>query len=1006
MTVATPSRNLVHMSTVLPYKPRVENFVSWSKNGFIAYISPALTTANTVFLSHLENIDGWAWQLAPKEMVHVDKSVLLPLSMVCWSNLNTDLAVADVHGNFYILMAGVGLVEPQTHSSDMQSMKNGATGLKSHPQNAVSPSYELTSYDHMEVIFREIVSEKEGPSVSEACATSIVAFKWLNIEKAYVTNLPASRNRGLLEWSYSDSQVTPVGAAHPIGTKQACVVLRRNGELNMYYQGEHKVEYHKISTQISDDFMVISMASFGFSRGKEIYLTTFNTMSKKICTFVISIDWGFLVESSKKQKADPQYHTPLSAQERPSLSVVRLNEISPIPAIQLVQADGPESNEATDRVIACELSSIDIISATGAHDTTLDLFITYVTKCEGDDHFNSKIYRYNLVPESDLVLDAFTELGARKGIILNMPATTRDSLLMQGSIVRTGTVQSISTANSEPFLIVSYREGYIDVFSRITMELVSHEKDDSHPPPSTISSTCDVGFCFPKFGNDTAHTVMALSPTISSLVWFDAKDSSPDLTLQVFEKKWFKEITPSNLELTAAGIAYRHAFCCHSNTCSDDLFVLLEHEIQRIWQIVSQEDTSKALDLVRGFVDRFIVECHKALSFSLDAFSKELVDKLLSNPPLQKLLSLQMTVRDFGLSPVGDVTCDLAWVTLNMRSASFGIMFSLSSIYRQVSKKKPADDTMLDSVARGECIVSLLGNLKWLVDLMIYLNQELLELGWLQSGKKASKLSISNLVAIPLILSRVSRLFLMYALSAIGKTHDILKKLQKDLAEANKLYTPMRESLNRCFAICGNTPLNLGQFEAFLRECDALISKDGIIAAPAHDKSYSLNRERNLVCLGQISEADQALSQQIIAKHADTCKNAQGKELYFYDVEWLQIGANWHEKQPWINKAPLSILPKRHDFQKINGRLQYSHDTYVDCLRKIMISTSLNKRQKMNLGVAHRRAGRIRKCVRCRSLSLGSDPFVFEAPSAVGLWTMVFQRTCICGGAWSNYVGW
>ena len=37
--------------------------------------------------------------------------------------------------------------------------------------------------------------------------------------------------------------------------------------------------------------------------------------------------------------------------------------------------------------------------------------------------------------------------------------------------------------------------------------------------------------------------------------------------------------------------------------------------------------------------------------------------------------------------PNNYVVPDIAWIVLNLRSASLGIMFTLSSIYRQVSKK-------------------------------------------------------------------------------------------------------------------------------------------------------------------------------------------------------------------------------------------------------------------------------------------------------------------------------
>ena len=43
-------------------------------------------------------------------------------------------------------------------------------------------------------------------------------------------------------------------------------------------------------------------------------------------------------------------------------------------------------------------------------------------------------------------------------------------------------------------------------------------------------------------------------------------------------------------------------------------------------------------------------------------------------------------------------------------------------------EEKPSEDTLQDSITRGECIMSIIGNFKWLIDLLVYLNQELLQL--------------------------------------------------------------------------------------------------------------------------------------------------------------------------------------------------------------------------------------------------------------------------------------
>ena len=82
-------------------------------------------------------------------------------------------------------------------------------------------------------------------------------------------------------------------------------------------------------------------------------------------------------------------------------------------------------------------------------------------------------------------------------------------------------------------------------------------------------------------------------------------------------------------------------------------------------------------------------------------------------------------------------------------------------------------------------------------------------------------------------------------------------------------------------------------------------------------------------------------------------------ELMFYDTDWLNIGINKKEVPSYT----------------------------IDALRKLIISdsstsTSLAKGEKL------------RVCTRCRAVSLVGD--------VTGLWTMVFQRTCMCGNAWVN----
>ena len=893
------------------------------------YTSPCKRSKNNLLLTYLENIDGHSWRLAPPQSIEVklENNFLPEISLVCWSTLSTDLAVSDVYGNFYILLAGVGMVDSK------DSM----------------PSYELTSYNHVEMIYRDVINQDIKSAINPGA--SIIAFKWLNIEKPQILNKPASlvNLENSYVYTYGVNQFASHGVLHPIPTKQACVALRRNGTLMLYYQGEHKVEYHKVSINLNDTPLMISNASIGFTNEKQIVITAFDRLSDDISTYVVTIDWGFLIESAKRQKTDPHFHTPKESQHPPRLSLEKIHEMKPLP-------------EYRDNVLS-PLSSIDIVSATPEKESKLSILISY--GC-------ADVYRYEVVDAAQTIPEAFTELGHNTETTASSP-----TIELKDKISRNGSVQSIVSGPSDLHCLILYKDGHIDVLDTRTWKVIN-TPNEQFPPP-TISNVFDVGFEFPEVQHENPM-ILAVSPNMAAIVFTEEYNETEFLTFKLVEKARNTGFQPRDLFATSVALAYRHAYACYTNTFTDDLVILIQSEVERLRGLLLQQMPEKRESIalmIKKFVESVISEAHKSINFQLDAFSKESVDKLLSNPPLQKLLSLQLIL---GEAQGNSVMADIAWIVLNLRSTNFGIMFSLSSVYRQISKKKPSEDTLQDSTTRGECIVSLIGNIKWLIDLMAYFNQELLQLSYFRNDSENSKLTLNNSVVLPVILSKVPRLFLMYAISSMGKTHEILKKLHKDLAENNKLFTPMKEALNRYFTICSGAPLTLSLFEQYLRECDSLIAKEFATRIATKEKGYSLKIEQKLVCHGDITDDVKDIARILVDRYAhNISREIKLSELYFYNTEWLNIGFNRHNR----SVEDSVIVYEQSSNKEVVPRLEIGQK--IDALRKIYIYN-----------------GNVRRCTRCRSVSLVTDPFVFESTTTVGLWTMVFQRTCICGNTWVN----
>lgn len=892
--------------------------ILWLKHGFLAYANPHL------YVTHLECVDGQQWRFAPPHKLHP-----LPVSLVLWLNPSTDLVVADVLGNFYIYLAGVGLVS-----------------------RSETPAYELTSYNHIEMIYQDLLVK-----------LPLVGFRWLKIAKPLIINGAAVRDPALKQFSYLVKQVPPIGVTHPIPTKQACITVRRNGRITLYHQGEHKVEYHRVDCEPLPDLIDVSHALIGFLKDNRVMVSVVDSLTQQLFTYAVSIDWGHLTQLAARQKENPHYNTPDKDKTPPKLTVTKLAQMALAPTYVF--------DDELEQCREGHFANLQVLNCTATRDISLLVWYQY-------EH-ETRFLRYQLVPETELVLSLFTQLAERKGITATNPANAQRTLRLADELVRPGKLIRIDEME---LLIVFVFEDRIDVFL-LEMELINHKHsipNDSlamdidrpvEPEVTKITLVFDVGY---DFADIPASPMIVVSPTLLSHVAF--YDNHPKLFPVV--RKWGQQLSKEHVYTMAVAFAHSHAQACYMNCCCDDLIVLIAAEVQRLAAAKPQ--------LAQDIVLLVLSESHKAINFALDTFSRESVDKLISNPPLQKLLSLQLLLGELVPLPV---VSDIAWVVLNMRSSSFGIMFSLLSIYAQVTKKKPIDDLLADSVTRGERIISLIGSVKWFIDLMVYIYQELFQLLICRNQPNMDlKVTMENSLALPILLAKVPRLFLMYALSSIGKTREILKKLHKDLAEANKLYTPMKEALNRYFSLTLQLPISFSLFENYLRECDAYISKELATKLQGKDPGYALKLEQKLVCQGELLPEMQEIALVLLDRHqVNLNRDMKISELYFYDVDWLCVGVSL----PHPPRRPLR-LPITTDANEkqlpFQARLPYAVNEHIDALRKIVVSDGPKLR--------------LRKCTRCRLVSLVTDPLVFDAPHTIGLWTMVFQRTCICGNLWVN----
>lgn len=831
----------------------------WSKLGLVAYTLPGV---HNVLLTHLELPHRARWQLAQPVGVTVkpDDSPAARATAVLWANNPTDLAVADEHGNFYVVCAGVKITRD---------------------------SYEVLPCNQTAVIYR-------------SPGARVVAMQWLALEKSHIVNKPAVCE---LHFVYGAQQQQPAALTHPIALKQACVLLRDDGTLSLHYQGEHRIHYHCALAQLKP----CAHAAVGFATVNDarcIVACVHDAHSRRLCVYAVAVDWGHLPEAAHQQKTDVHHQTP-PAQQRPvALHATLLHEMALLPA---VLADG-------DLLLKLRFKSVHIVGR--------DVLVAYAL---GPRTLVQRFALHNEAPSAGALFAQLAH-GAPQGGLYTLRIVDQVTL-----------PKSLRSVHHGTELVFVYDDGLLDVY-------YDWERRPRLERPTQLVTLLDC-FRLPPLQN-----VYALSPNLAAAVC-----GEPGQPLQLR----FSEPT-SHPALWGVCIAYIHANACYGSVCSDDLVALT----LRLCAHTNADE----------LIEQIVCEAQRALNFQPHSFGRDAVDRLLSNTPLQKLMSLQMSLGEAHLQPaMGTV----AWVLLLLRSTSFGTMLSLSTIYRQLSKKKRADDTLQESTARAECIMSMVGNIQWLIDFIAYINQELIQLCMNGASPLALRVTVQTSIALPILLAKLPRLFLAYALSSITKTQEILKKLHNDLNENNKMLPPMREALSRAFLIFGNAPFSLLVFDSFLRETDLFVSSE--IASIADDDAKKLKVEQSLCCHGRIPDELLPLAGSLIERHnASVSRDPKYLTLYFHDTMWLDISVASRSAHVEPPSGHLPTTPRFH----------LSKTECIDVLRKLVIDA----------GPTLKPNPKLRKCVRCRLVSLLSDPFLFD--TATSLWTLHFQRTCICGSSW------
>ncbi|KAG7860940.1 hypothetical protein KL919_001408 [Ogataea angusta] len=1078
----------------------LNNQISWSRQGHLAYAAPRAGKHN-LLMTYLECVDGQTWQLAPPtgfqigsfgrvlgakkyHYDHEDEQItgadnLSKLTTVQFSNTGWDLFLSDSVGHVSICVTGIKRVLPTAsgqagaHTTATPSTNQSPT---SQNQGVQAAQYSRTSFNSFELLYTDS-SFAPFPDLSTALkreGNQILSIKWLNIDKPVIVNSPAVKTQATREnpvtngcasklgaaaqdaqdyyYTYTAHQYKPYGTMHPLATKQACIGVRKNGEVWLWYQEDHGIEYKRAVNQLPIGDVLLEHAALGFTRDGEVIVAV--QIGDYLKIFEVIIDWGFLVEAAKQLTKTPTYRVPDE------------NRIPPKLGIRKVASMGLCSVDEN----ASFCTGIQLVSPDFSPSTELELLLLFDNdRSLGNKSPVSTIYRYQLrnLDMASVIHPMFGQIASNQSNVFESRKTYKP--IFKQKFTFDEAIVCLELLNLDLTIAVTLANGEIKLINRQTFKAAQNiynldELGDDFGPtgpllPETVSCLTDAGFEFPRIEFLPQYT--CISPNVCCFVAMPWNET----TLHIDSARtnaWQSDAVPNKKGLllaTAAAVAFRHTNACYYGYSTDDLVATIRCELE-------QAKNNRGEEYAYRLLMSILQESQRAINLNIDV-SSEQTDKMLQNQPLQRILTLQLSLGT-ELNWRRNKSGMIAWALVNLKFVTSSIMYTIHTIYsnmqRFAKKGLHVSDTLANARAREESIIAVLGVIRWCVDYIVWLNQELVELhGVFKSNNpKEVEQFLAKSVAIPLVLGKVPRSFLIFAISNIRRLFSFVQKfIEKNDPSLAALVTPdnpmgtFKSVENQLFAdsqwtlaapsnnqsqsgkaivahptieayvrlgsLINNSPIILQAFERFLLEAD------GPLRNMRLDPITALAIEQQLICQGHVSKTFVEPLRKLCEVY-DRVVLTNGSvdlvELYFYDVSWLNLGSKEADMAGFNaeEKRPALIRQTDQKFSNSYNKKLIQMNTYdgliLDMLRRQLLKPSefiANPSAQQANGSGSRPAVNgsnssntqtlmMRKCIRCGAISSvnGNEVYLSSPTFIVNPVYQHYQRICFCGGAWAN----
>lgn len=1059
--------------------------ICWSKQGLVAYSFDThshRTTNGNLFLTHMECLDGKDWHLASPNVLRIAGGMLetpnlmhrsskkIPnIKLLEFSSSGWDLFVADEAGTVSILVSGLKRVEKDLNPAPASNL-----GLA----NGINPvEFTRTSFNSCVLFYSDFNENPDQHLIKNKEGNQVVSMKWLKSDKVQVNTCPAKKMQQTAEtpllngsaskhgaafedsngqyYHYEIEQNKPFGATHPLSSKQACIYVRKNGTVCLVYQEDHGVEYKKSVTQLEslseDD--TISKADIGFAKDGSLIVVAHLTGEHQIRIYQVTIDWTFLKAASKIIAEQPHYRVPDEQRTPPVLTAKKL----------FVKTLDPKAQ-------GMHLESIFMLSPSdAAHNIEFLIQLGKIRKLSSDE-CQTKLLRFTMEEQriGQTIPKSFKNMASKRGIDITTVAGTAFKLDLIQDFQFNDIILSTQLFSTNRHIAFISASGLIEVLNRDTFSPVinpytkTQSLNKDHILPPVINSLLEAGFEFPQITNQ--FDACYISPNMCAYVYLPSNSNNLHLACMNTDNvdtSFYDGSKKGLLFSTSATVAFCHMNAYYQGIFTDDIIATIRNNIEKA-SIKSSQSYAYRLSIA------VLQESHRSLNLNLDIPTDQ-SEAMSRGQPLQRLLSLQLSLgslKNWRRNRSGKI----AFALINLRFVITTIVYVINTVYQNIQRfsKKGIPDLSENLVAREKCILSSIGLIRWCLDYIILISQELFELqnAFKFNDTEKIEMMIKESIAVPMIIGKVPRGFLITAISSIKRLFSFLQKLLEKTnsemvgsatpdsplstfdklqesflqSDSSVLFKTPNSKFNKAYlsqstletylvlgSIVKEMPVSLMAFSKFLTETDAPLRANKL------DQLASLALEQQIVCQGYIKPTLSESLRKVCDVFDKVVLQVPGtsiSKLFFQDISWIGIddtsdnddsnddfkthkssrseSSNDSIKMDGIISPVTDVKRAKEQFSSIINS-QIFDGLLLDSLRKVMKSpdqfVSNDSERAHSMSFDDIGLLKIKKCTRCGSISSLEDDIIMITSNFSFINSPVFQhyqRQCICGGSWTD----